>query len=114
MKQCIFIFILLISRIGYADCLQAANGEVFCGAGSCDLSDAGIVFCSMYKDGGASINGQGRVECGKGQCLQGSNGSVFCSLIEDGGAATNRSGQVKCLDGCERGSESMCVSIRGL
>ncbi len=96
-----------------ADCMQASNGQVFCGAGQCDLSDSGIVSCSVYKRGGAAVNSQGRVNCGVGQCLQNISGSVICSIQEEGGAAINISGQVKCYGGCEPGSETMCESARG-
>jgi hypothetical protein len=96
-----------------ADCMQASNGQVFCGAGFCDLSDSGTVSCSLYKHGGAAVNTQGRVECGKGLCLQNNAGQVWCSSLEEGGASISSSGQVKCYGGCEPGSESMCESIRG-
>ena len=113
MTKYVLILFLALSSNAYADCLQASNGQVFCGAGRCSLSDSGVVSCSAFKDGGAAVNSQGRVECGRGQCRQNSSGRVFCSTEENGGAAANISGQVKCYGGCEPGSESMCESARG-
>ncbi len=117
MKKGLTLFALVLFTIvpinSLADCMQASNGQVFCGAGFCDISNSGIVSCSIYKQGGAAVNTQGRVDCGKGQCLQNNAGRVWCSIQEEGGAETNISGQVKCYGGCEPGSESMCESIRG-
>ena len=113
MKKYFLILLMFMPSFSYADCLQASNCQVFCCAGTCQLSDSGIVHCSIYRFGGAEVNSQGRVECGRGLCLQSSSGSVLCSVEEDGGAAIDVSGQVKCYGGCEPASESMCESIRG-
>ncbi len=114
MKKYLALLFLIISPASIADCLQGSNGRVYCGAGACQQSNSGQVFCSVYKDGGAELNSQGRVECGVGQCLQGSTGRVICSVTEDGGAALNSAGNVKCYGGCEPGSESMCEQTDGL
>ena len=114
MKKYLLILLVLIPFSGRAECLLASNGQVYCGAGACQQDNAGLVSCSIFKDGGAALNSQGRVVCGKGQCIQGSTGSVLCSIEEDGGAAINQGGQVRCYGGCEPGSESMCESVNGL
>ena len=113
MKLLIFGLLIMAPFHSFADCMQASNGQVFCGAGDCELSGSGIVSCSIYKEGGAVVNAQGRVDCGKGQCLLNNAGQVMCSVQEEGGAAIDISGQVKCYAGCEHGSESMCESVRG-
>jgi hypothetical protein len=114
MKKLVFIAILLIPLSSYADCMLASNGQVYCGAGRCQINNAGAVSCSNYFDGGAEVNSLGRVVCGRGLCVKGRSGSVYCSIEEDGGAATNQGGQVKCYGGCEPASESMCESLQGL
>lgn len=114
MKNYLTFLFLMLPALGFADCLQGHNGQVYCGAGACQQSNSGQVFCSIYKDGGAQLNSQGRIECGVGQCLQGSTGRVFCSVTEDGGAALDSAGNVKCYGGCEPGSESMCERTDGL
>lgn len=113
MKLFALILLMIVPFTSLADCMQASNGQVFCGAGYCDISNSGIVSCSIFRKGGAAVNAQGRVNCGKGLCLQNNAGQVLCSIQEEGGAAINISGQVKCFGGCEPGSESMCESIRG-
>lgn len=114
MNRIFLVLLMAMTPLSQADCLKASDGQVFCGAGACDISGSGIVSCSMFKFGDAEVNDQGRVECGRGLCLKNSTGRVFCSIEEDGGAALNISGQVKCYGGCEPGSESMCESLRGL
>lgn len=114
MKKYLIVLFILFPLSVSADCMMASNGQVYCGVGGCQINDAGAVFCSAYKYGGATVNSLGNVVCGRGQCVKSSSGSVYCSVEEDGGAALNQSGQVKCYGGCEPADQSMCESLQGL
>ena len=92
-----------------ADSLKNNRGNVKCGAGQCTTNDKGQVKCSKYIGGQAVKNNMGKVMCGKGQCEKNNRGEIHCSRTEWGGAARNNMGEVKCFNGCELGSESMCV-----
>ena len=76
MEKLLFALLVFVPFAAQADCLLASNGQVYCGAGGCQQDNSGMVSCSIFKDGGAEVNGQGRVVCGKGECKAGSTGSV--------------------------------------
>ena len=88
----------------------AASSSV--NAAGCVANNIGAVICSRFPGGDAAVNSIGAVVCGKGECAVNSIGAVMCSRFPGGGAAVNSIGAVKCLEGCERGSKSMCVRGR--
>ncbi|MFT5702533.1 MAG: hypothetical protein ACI8ZB_005455 [Desulforhopalus sp.] len=108
----LFLMVLVIPAITSADCLKDRYGEVYCGAGQCEVDYNGIVLCSRYYDGYAERTSDGQVVCGKGQCVKRSNGSVFCSTEVGGAVLLDSKGSARCYGQCEPATVEMCENTR--
>ena len=96
----------------FAECLKDRSGEVYCGAGQCQIDRNGVVRCSRYYDGSAERTSDGHVLCGKGQCVTRSDGTVFCSSEIGGAVLLDSRGNARCYGQCEPATEEMCENTR--
>lgn len=103
---------LIIPVVTSAECLKDQYGEVYCGAGLCQIDRSGVVRCSRYYDGAAERTSNGQVLCGKGQCVKRSDGMVFCSTEVGGAVLLDSRGNARCYGQCEPATEEMCENTR--
>lgn len=108
----LLVMVLMIPAITSAECLKDRYGEVYCGAGLCQVDRGGIVRCSRYYEGAAERTSDGQVLCGKGQCVKRSDGSVFCSTEIGGAVLLDSRGNARCYGQCEPATEEMCENTR--
>jgi len=87
-------------------------GTVVCGKGECAKDVHGIVYCSKYRNGGATRDLLSPVVCGKGKCIKSPSGIIYCSRVEGGWVKIDSQGRVVCEGGCERASSSMCEKAK--
>jgi hypothetical protein len=108
----LLVMALLMPVIASADCVKDLSGEVYCGAGRCVVDSKGMVWCSRYYDGDATLTLDGHALCGKGHCAKRSNGKVFCSSEVAGAVLIDSRGRVRCYGQCEPASAEMCEHTR--
>ena len=108
----LLVVVSVIPVIASADCLKDHTGEVYCGAGKCQVDTNGIVLCSRYYDGYAERTSDGQVLCGKGQCVTRSDGLVFCSTEIGGAVLIDSRGNARCYGQCEPATAEMCENTR--
>ena len=108
----VFLMILMTPTLIWSECLKDRYGEVYCGAGQCQIDRNGTVRCSRYYDGFAERTSNGQVLCGKGQCVTRSDGAVFCSTEIGGAAIVDSRGNARCYGQCESATEEMCETTR--
>ena len=101
--------LLLVSPAG-ADCAKTVRGEVYCGAGHCEIDRFGKVWCSRFDRGGAAKTREGAVLCGRGACEKDSAGRIFCSTEVAGSVTRDSQGRVRCYGGCEPARRDLCES----
>lgn len=108
----LFVTTLMVPTLMFAECLKDRSGEVYCGAGQCQIDRNGVVRCSRYYDGSAERTSDGHVLCGKGQCVTRSDGTVFCSSEIGGAVLLDSRGNARCYGQCEPATEEMCENTR--
>ena len=100
MARCLLLLLALCATAGGAlaqdDCVKDRYGEPFC----------------SQADGSVAADRTGEVVCGRGACVADINGEIHCSTAPRGAATLDRYGRAVCVEGCERGSKSLCVRPR--
>jgi hypothetical protein len=99
---------LLAPLPAVADCETDLRGEVFCGAGRCVIGKDGLVWCSRYDRGGATLTLTGEARCGVGSCASNVHGQIFCSSEIGGMAMVDGHGALRCFGRCEPASLEHC------
>jgi hypothetical protein len=95
------------------DCAKDRYGNPVCPppGGRCMADRYGEPYCSQA-DGSVAADRTGEVVCGRGACVADINGEIHCSTAPRGAATLDRYGRAVCVEGCERGSKSLCVRPR--
>ena len=101
--------LLFLSVSAHADCQRDQSGVFICGAGMCQRTSKGYVFCTAYKDGVAVKSRSGEILCAKGRCLKTRMGEFVCSAVPGGDVFKDYKGNISCQGQCELASANMCV-----